>query len=96
MPDGERRGPKATAAQRPVDVVFEPLNEAPLADTLRLPVDRVVEGDELIFEGPSKEQKDVRELVLRIMPQSLELDVALKVDLKSGKSWGELNAVKAE
>ncbi len=49
--------------------------------------------DELIFEGPSKEQKVVRELVLRIMPQSLELDVALKVDLKAGKSWGELEAV---
>ncbi|MCH8066717.1 MAG: DNA polymerase I [Chloroflexi bacterium] len=51
--------------------------------------------DELIFEGPSKEQKDVRELVLRIMPQSLELDVALKVDLKAGKSWGALEAVAA-
>jgi DNA polymerase-1 len=46
--------------------------------------------DELIFEGPEKERKDLQELVLRIMPQSLELAVPLKVDVKVGKSWGEL------
>ena len=51
--------------------------------------------DELIFEGPSKERDDVQELVLRIMPQSLELAVPLKVDIKVGASWGELEEVKA-
>ena len=51
--------------------------------------------DELIFEGPTKERDDVQELVLRIMPQSLELDVPLKVDVKVGKSWGELEDVEA-
>ncbi len=46
--------------------------------------------DELIFEGPEKERAAVQELVLRIMPQSLELAVPLKVDVKIGKNWGEL------
>ncbi|MCH7699613.1 MAG: DNA polymerase I [Chloroflexi bacterium] len=50
--------------------------------------------DELIFEGPTKERDDVQEMVLRIMPQSLELAVPLKVDVKVGKSWGDMKVVK--
>jgi DNA polymerase-1 len=50
--------------------------------------------DELIFEGPSKEQDNVQEMVLRIMPQSLDLIVPLKVDVKVGKSWGELEVME--
>ena len=46
--------------------------------------------DELIFEGPEKERDAVQEMVLRIMPQSLDLAVPLKVDVKIGKNWGEL------
>jgi DNA polymerase-1 len=49
--------------------------------------------DELIFEGPRKERDAVQELVLRIMPQSLELAVPLKVDVKVGKNWGELEVM---
>jgi DNA polymerase-1 len=51
--------------------------------------------DELIFEGPTKERDDVQEMALRIMPQSLELAVPLKVDVKIGKSWGDMKPVKA-
>jgi DNA polymerase I len=50
--------------------------------------------DELIFEGPSKERVDVQEMVLRIMPQSLDLIVPLKVDVKVGKNWGELEVME--
>jgi DNA polymerase-1 len=50
--------------------------------------------DELIFEGPKKERDAVQEMVLRIMPQSLELSVPLKVDVKVGKNWGELELMK--
>jgi DNA polymerase-1 len=46
--------------------------------------------DELIFEGPASEMDDLREMVLRIMPAGLELDVPLKVDVKVGKNWGEV------
>ena len=49
--------------------------------------------DELIFEGPSKERDAIQEMVLRIMPQSLELVVPVKVDVKVGTNWGELEEV---
>ena len=45
--------------------------------------------DELIFELPAAELDDVREMSHRLMP-SLELSVALEVDEKLGRSWGEL------
>jgi DNA polymerase I len=46
--------------------------------------------DELIFEGPAKERDTITEMVLRIMPQSVGLAVPLRVDVKIGKNWGEL------
>jgi DNA polymerase-1 len=49
--------------------------------------------DELIFEGPRKERDAVQEMVLRVMPKSLELAVPLKVDVKVGKNWGELEVM---
>ena len=51
--------------------------------------------DELIFEGPSKERDAIQEMALRIMPQSLELVVPVKVDVKVGTNWGELEEVPA-
>jgi DNA polymerase-1 len=50
--------------------------------------------DELIFEGPRDEVEAVRELCVRIMPQSLDLVVPLKVDIKTGKNWGELEVAR--
>ncbi len=46
--------------------------------------------DELIFEGPRAELEALRELVLRIMPLSLGLSVPLKVDVKVGKNWADM------
>jgi DNA polymerase-1 len=46
--------------------------------------------DELIFEGPAAEMDVLREMVLRIMPAPLNLDVPLKIDVKTGKNWGEI------
>ena len=46
--------------------------------------------DELIFEGPSSEQEALREMVLRVMPASLELAVPLKVDVKAGPNWADM------
>jgi DNA polymerase-1 len=54
--------------------------------------------DELIFEGPAKERDAITEMVLRIMPLRFaqgrlllpELVVPLRVDVKIGKNWGEL------
>lgn len=46
--------------------------------------------DELIFEGPRAELDRLRALVLEIMPASLKLDVPLKVDVKVGKNWADM------
>lgn len=46
--------------------------------------------DELIFECSGDEVEAIQELALRIMPASLDLVVPLKVDLKKGRNWGEL------
>jgi DNA polymerase-1 len=50
--------------------------------------------DELIFEGPRAESDAVRELCLRVMPAALDMVVPLKIDIKTGKNWGELEVSK--
>jgi len=50
--------------------------------------------DELIFEGPRSEIDAVRDMCLRVMPASLDLVVPLKIDIKTGKNWGELEVAK--
>ena len=50
--------------------------------------------DELIFECPAAELDAVREMAVRLMPQSVELVVPLKIDVKTGKNWGELEVSK--
>ncbi len=46
--------------------------------------------DELIFEVPEAELAEMRALVPRIMSTALELNVPLKVDIKTGNNWGEM------
>lgn len=46
--------------------------------------------DELIFEVPEEELELMRQLVPQIMSTALELSVPLKVDIKSGNNWGEM------
>jgi DNA polymerase-1 len=50
--------------------------------------------DELIFEGPRAEIDTVREIALRVMPQSIDMVVPLKIDIKTGKNWGELEVAR--
>ena len=45
--------------------------------------------DELVFEVPDDEMDAMTELVIDEMPAAMELDVTLKVDVKSGYSWGD-------
>ena len=52
-PDRQRRAPVALARQRPVDVVLEPLAEAPVLDVLGVPVDRLVGGEQLLLDARS-------------------------------------------
>ena len=46
--------------------------------------------DELVFEVPEEEVEELRELVARRMTKALELSLPLKVDIKVGRNWGEM------
>lgn len=46
--------------------------------------------DELIFEVPEAELEEMRQLAPEIMSTALKLSVPLKVDIKIGKNWGEM------
>ena len=45
--------------------------------------------DELVFEVPDDEMTVMTQLVMDEMPAAMDLDVTLKVDVKSGYSWGD-------
>jgi len=46
--------------------------------------------DELIFEVPEEELELMRQLVPQIMSTALKLSLPLKVDIKTGNNWGEM------
>ena len=46
--------------------------------------------DELIFETPQDELEAMKAMVLELMPAALDLAVPLKVELKTGDNWGDL------
>ena len=46
--------------------------------------------DELIFEVPEGELQEMSRLVSRIMATAIELSLPLKVDIKTGKNWGQM------
>jgi len=46
--------------------------------------------DELIFEVPQEELEEMRQLVPEIMSTALELSLPLKVDIKTGNNWGQM------
>jgi DNA polymerase-1 len=46
--------------------------------------------DELVLEVPDDELNAVKELVRSVMEGAYELDAPLKVDIKTGRHWGEM------
>jgi DNA polymerase I-like protein with 3'-5' exonuclease and polymerase domains len=44
----------------------------------------------LVFEVPQEELEAIKEVVFDEMPAALELDVSLKVDIKWGNTWGDM------
>ena len=46
--------------------------------------------DELMFEVPAGEVDALQEMVYQEMPNALEMSVPLKVDVKRGYNWGEM------
>jgi DNA polymerase-1 len=51
--------------------------------------------DELLFEVPRSELGAMAETVCRIMEGAAELTVPLRVDMKAGANWGEMQPVEA-
>ncbi|MDD5509979.1 MAG: DNA polymerase I [Dehalococcoidales bacterium] len=51
--------------------------------------------DELIFEVPGEEMDIMRRLVPQVMSTAMALDVPLKVDIKAGSNWGEMEKESA-
>ena len=46
--------------------------------------------DELIFEVPEDELAEMQKLAPDIMSTSIKLSLPLKVDVKTGRNWGQL------
>jgi DNA polymerase-1 len=46
--------------------------------------------DELLFELPRGEEEKLKKLVIEIMPNAIKLSVPVKVDIKTGRSWGDM------
>ena len=46
--------------------------------------------DELVFEVPRAERDTLQELVFAEMPAAMNLDVTLKVEVKEGETWGDM------
>ena len=46
--------------------------------------------DELVFEAPRAERDTLQELVFAEMPAAMNLDVTLKVEVKEGETWGDM------
>jgi DNA polymerase-1 len=50
--------------------------------------------DELVFDVKSQELKELVELVRDSMENVLKLDVPIKVDIKKGKNWLEMEDIR--
>lgn len=46
--------------------------------------------DELVFEVPPEEMDIIKQMVQDIMLNAMKLAVPLKIDIKTGKNWGEM------
>ena len=47
--------------------------------------------DELLFEVPEEEVEEMKTLVSELMPQAIQLCVPVKIDIKLGRNWGEMD-----
>ena len=79
------QGTAADAMKMAMVRVHRRMEEASLKARMLLQV-----HDELVFEVPTEEVEPLKEIVYQEMPTALELAVPLKVDVKMGYTWGEL------
>jgi DNA polymerase-1 len=46
--------------------------------------------DELVFESPKEEVDQLKEMLEELMPHALELVVPLRIEIKTGETWGNM------
>ena len=80
-PDRQRRAPVALARQRPVDVVLQPLAEAPVLDVLGMPVDRLVGGEQAVAQPARGDVPRRLGVVEQRRPAAPAVRVGVLVDL---------------
>ena len=66
--------------------IFNAMRERKLKSRILLQV-----HDELIFEVPEDEISRMEELVKTCMENAYELSVPLRVEVETGRSWGEMH-----
>ncbi|MEX2598034.1 MAG: DNA polymerase, partial [Dehalococcoidia bacterium] len=47
--------------------------------------------DELVFETPKEEEESLSAMLRDLMPNAIQLDVPLKIDIKTGYTWGDMD-----
>lgn len=79
------QGTNADIIKIAMNRIDKALEESGLASRMILQI-----HDELIFECPQEELTEVTPLVLSLMSGAMDLAVPLKVEVKSGRNWGEM------
>jgi len=51
--------------------------------------------DELIFETPLEEKCEMVNLIREKMSSAVQLSIPLKIDIKAGEDWGEMDSLDA-
>lgn len=83
------QGTAADIIKLAMNTLHDQLKERGLRSKMLLQV-----HDELLFEVPASELQEVGSLVCETMEGAMKLDVPLKVELKHGKNWGEMQPLK--
>jgi DNA polymerase I len=79
------QGTNADMIKIAMNRIHDELHQRELSSRMLLQV-----HDELIFECPDDEMEQMRELVPRLMCGAMQLSIPLKVEIKSGRNWGEM------
>jgi DNA polymerase-1 len=92
-----REAAERMAINMPVQGTSADIIKKAMVDIYRVMVDRKLKSkmllqvhDELVFEVPEAELEEMRFLVPQLMANAITLAIPLKVDVKVGKNWGEM------
>jgi len=92
-----REAAERMAINMPVQGTSADIIKKAMVDIYRVMVDRNLKSrmllqvhDELVFEVPENEVETMRRLVPDLMVNAIKLSIPLKVDVKTGRNWGEM------